>query len=260
MSYSRQQAMQGEGEGEGEGEREQREWNTSRESKNPIIPMNSPYNPKMNQRNEVNSSYNPQMNQRNAVNNSSNPQMNQRNAVNSPYNPPNQPRAPRNPINNTFYPQNQPLNHKNLLNNHFSAHREPRPQLTPLNSLGQTPLSTQQCSLPVLKPVSSSGSYTPQNSVLLANPRSKPETNTAQHTKPTPVMQNPLRNTEHTRHNPSISFQTSPTPNNPISLFTTSSSQRTSKGNSLLGLAASLQQQYFDHLKFIVCLKNRFFM
>ena len=180
--------------------------------------------------------------------------------MNSPYKPPTQPGAPRNPINNTFNPQNQPLNHKNLLNNHFSARREPRPQLTPLNSLGQTPLSAQQRSLPVLKPVSSSGSYTPQNSVLLTNPRSKPETNTAQHSKPTPVMQNPLRNTEHTRHNPSISFQTSPTPNNPISLFATSSSQKTSKGNSLLGLAASLQQQYFDHLKFIVCLKDCFFM
>ena len=166
------------------------------------------------------------------------------NSANGSFNPSNQPRPPRNPINNSFNPLNQPR-----------PPREPRPHITPLNTLFQAPFSAQQRSSQAPKLNNSTNSYSSQGITPQAIPRPNLENPTPRQCIPSPILQNQYRNTEHTRFNSTSAFQTSPSSSNPISLFTSSSTKSTTKGNSLLGLAAGLQQQYFKTSKFVVCLK-----
>lgn len=166
------------------------------------------------------------------------------NSANGSFNPSNQPRPPRNPINNSFNPMIQPR-----------PPREPRPHITPLNTLFQAPFSAQQRSPQAPKLNNSTNSYSSQGITPQAIPRPNLENPTPRQCIPSPILQNQYRNTEHTRFNSTSAFQTSPSSSNPISLFTSSSTKSTTKGNSLLGLAAGLQQQYFKTSKFVVCLK-----
>lgn len=165
-------------------------------------------------------------------------------SANGSFNPSNQPRPPRNPTNNSFNPLNQPR-----------PPREPRPHITPLNTLFQAPFSAQQRSPQAPKLNNSTNSYSSRGITPQAIPRPNLENPTPRQCIPSPILQNQYRNTEHTRFNSTSAFQTSPSSSNPISLFTSSSTKSTTKGNSLLGLAAGLQQQYFKTSKFVVCLK-----
>ena len=142
--------------------------------------------------------------------------------------------SPFNPMNGSFNALNQP-----------QPPREPRPHITPLNTRFQTSFSAQQHSPQASKPINSSSSYISQGTALQTIPRPSLENPTPRQHKPTPILHNQYRSTEHTRFNSSSAFQTSPSSSNPISLFTSSSTKNTTKGNSLLGLAAGLQQQYF---------------
>ena len=211
VSYSRQQAMQKGGEGKEESEEgsKRKEVERKRESSNLFSPVKGPFN---------------------ATSQSRVP----RNPMNNSFNALNQSGIPRNPINNSFNPSNQ-----------SQPPREPRPHITPLNTRFQTSLSTQQRSPLVSKPINSSSSSISQGTTLQTIPRPSLENPTLRQYKPTPILHNQYRNTEHTRSNSSSAFQTSPSSSNPISLFTSSSAKNTTKGNSLLGLAAGLQQQYF---------------
>ena len=228
VSYSRQQAMQKEGEGKEESEEgsKRKEVERRRESSNLFSPVKGPFN---------------------ALNQPRVP----RNPVNGSFNTMNQPRPPRNPINNSFNPMNQPRVPRNPINNSFNAlnqpqpPREPRPHITPLNTRFQTSFSAQQRSPQASKPINSSSSYISQGTALQTIPRPNLENPTPRQHKPTPILHNQYRNTEHTRFNSSSAFQAPPSSSNPISLFTSSSTKNTTKGNSLLGLAAGLQQQYF---------------
>ena len=240
--------MQKEGEGKEENEEggKRKEVDRKSESSNPFNPMSGSFNA-LNQsrvpRSPMNGSFNA-MSQprppRNPVNNSfnaldqSHPPRVPRNPVSNSFNPLNQPRAPRNPVNNSFNPINQ-----------SHPPREPRPHITPLNTQFQTSFSAQQRSPQVSKPKISSSSYISQGTALQTIPRPSLENPTPRQYKPTPILHNQYRNTEHTRFNSSSAFQISPSSSNPISLFTSSSTKNTTKGNSLLGLAAGLQQQYF---------------
>lgn len=225
VSYSRQQAMQKEGEGKEESEEgsKRKEVERKRESSNLFSPVKGPFNVTSQSR----VPRNPMNNSFNALNQSQPP----RNPINNSF---NQPRPPRNPINNSFNPINQ-----------SQPPREPRPNITPLNTRFQTSLSTQQRSPLVSKPINSSSSSISQGTTLQTIPRPSLENPTLSQYKPTPILHNQYRNTEHTRSNSSSAFQASPSSSNPISLFTSSSAKNTTKGNSLLGLAAGLQQQYF---------------
>ena len=211
VPYSRQQAMQKEGLGKEESEEGsvRKEVERKRESLNPFNPVNGSFSAVNQPRVPMNGSFNPI--------NQSQP-----------------PRVPRNPINNSFNPINQ-----------SKPPREPRPHITPLNTLLQTPSSAQQRSPQVSKPLNSSSSHISQGTALQTIPRPSLENPTPRQHKPTPILHNQYRSTEHTRFNSSSAFQTSPSSSNPISLFTSSSTKNTTKGNSLLGLAAGLQQQYF---------------
>ena len=222
VSYSRQQAMQKEGEGKEESEEgsKRKEVERKRESSNLFSPVKGPFNATSQSRVP-----------RNPMNNSFNQSQPPRNPMNNSF---NQPRPPRNPMNNSFNPINQ-----------SQPPREPRPNITPLNTRFQTPFSTQQRSPQVSKPVNSGSSSISQGTALQTIPRPSLENPTPGQYKPTPILQNQYRNAEHTRFNSSSAFQTSPSSSNPISLFTSSSAKNTTKGNSLLGLAAGLQQQYF---------------
>ena len=208
VSYSRQQAMQKGGEGKEESEEgsKREEVERKRESSNLFSPVKGPFN---------------------ATSQSRVP----RNPMNNSF---NQSQPPRNPMNNSFNPINQ-----------SQPPREPRPNITPLNTRFQTPFSTQQRSPQVSKPVNSGSSSISQGTALQTIPRPSLENPTLRQYKPTSILHNQYRNTEHTRSNSSSAFQTSPSSSNPISLFTSSSAKNTTKGNSLLGLAAGLQQQYF---------------
>ena len=208
VSYSRQQAMQKEGEGKEESEEgsKRKEVERKRELSNLFSPVKGPFN---------------------ATSQSRVP----RNPMNNSF---NQSQPPRNPMNNSFNPINQ-----------SQPPREPRPNITPLNTRFQTPFSTQQRSPQVSKPVNSGSSSISQGTALQTIPRPSLENPTLRQYKPTSILHNQYRNTEHTRSNSSSAFQTSPSSSNPISLFTSSSAKNTTKGNSLLGLAAGLQQQYF---------------
>ena len=240
VSYSRQQAMRNEGEEGKEAERDggnkRKEVDGNRESSNPFSSANGSFNP-LNQprppRNPINNSFNP-LNQPRPP----------RNPTNNAFNPSNQPRPPRNPINNAFNPSNQPR-----------PPREPRPHITPLNTLFQASFSAQQRSPQAPKLNNSTNSYSSRGITPQAIPRPNLENPTPRQCIPSPILQNQYRNTEHTRFNSTSAFQTSPSSSNPISLFTSSSTKSTTKGNSLLGLAAGLQQQYFKTSKFAVCLK-----
>ena len=228
VSYSRQQAMQKEGEGKEESEEgsKREEVERKRESSNLFSPVKGPFN---------------------ATSQSRVP----RNPMNNSFNALNQSGIPRNPINNSFNALNQSQPPRNPMNNSFNAlnqsqpPREPRPNITPLNTRFQTPFSAQQRSPLVSKPVNSGSSSISQGTALQTIPRPSLENPTLRQYKPTPILHNQYRNTEHTRSNSSSAFQTSPSSSNPISLFTSSSAKNTTKGNSLLGLAAGLQQQYF---------------
>ena len=222
VSYSRQQAMQKEGEGKEESEEgsKRKEVERKRESSNLFSPVKGPFNATSQSRVP-----------RNPMNNSFNQSQPSRNPMNNSF---NQPRPPRNPMNNSFNPINQ-----------SQPPREPRPNNTPLNTRFQTPFSTQQRSPQVSKPVNSGSSSISQGTTLQTIPRPSLENPTLRQYKPTSILHNQYRNTEHTRSNSSSAFQTSPSSSNPISLFTSSSAKNTTKGNSLLGLAAGLQQQYF---------------
>ena len=236
VSYSRQQAMQKEGEGKEESEEgsKREEVERKRESSNLFSPVKGPFNvtsqPRV-PRNPLNNSFNQSQPPRNPMNNSFNQPRPPRNPMNNSF---NQPRPPRNPMNNSFNPINQ-----------SQPPREPRPNITPLNTRFQTPFSTQQRSPQVSKPVNSGSSSISQGTALQTIPRPSLENPTLRQYKPTSILHNQYRNTEHTRSNSSSAFQTSPSSSNPISLFTSSSAKNTTKGNSLLGLAAGLQQQYF---------------
>ena len=257
VSYSRQQAMRNEGEEGKEAERDggnkRKEVDGNRESSNPFNSANGSFNPS-NQprppRNPTNNAFNP-----------SNQPRPPRNPINNSFNPSNQPRPPRNPINNSFNPSNQPRPPRNPINNSFNPMiqprppREPRPHITPLNTLFQAPFSAQQRSPQAPKLNNSTNSYSSQGITPQAIPRPNLENPTPRQCIPSPILQNQYRNTEHTRFNSTSAFQTSPSSSNPISLFTSSSTKSTTKGNSLLGLAAGLQQQYFKTSKFVVCLK-----
>ena len=151
---------------------------------------------------------------------------------------------PFNSADGSFNPLNQPR-----------PPREPRPHITPLNTLFQAPFSAQQRSSQAPKLNNSINSYSSQGITPQAIPRPNLENPTPRQCIPSPILQNQYRNTEHTRFNSTSAFQTSPSSSNPISLFTSSSTKSTTKGNSLLGLAAGLQQQYFKTSKFVVCLK-----
>ena len=222
VSYSRQQAMQKGGEGKEESEEgsKREEVERKRESSNLFSPVKGPFNATSQSRVP-----------RNPMNNSFNQSQPPRNPMNNSF---NQPRPPRNPMNNSFNPINQ-----------SQPPREPRPNITPLNTRFQTPFSTQQRSPQVSKPVNSGSSSISQGTALQTIPRPSLENPTLRQYKPTSILHNQYRNTEHTRSNSSSAFQTSPSSSNPISLFTSSSAKNTTKGNSLLGLAAGLQQQYF---------------
>ena len=222
VSYSRQQAMQKEGEGKEESEEgsKRKEVERKRESSNLFNPVKGSFNATSQSRVP-----------RNPMNNSFNQSQPPRNPMNNSF---NQPRPPRNPMNNSFNPINQ-----------SQPPREPRPNITPLNTRFQTPFSTQQRSPQVSKPVNSGSSSISQGTALQTIPRPSLENPTLRQYKPTSILHNQYRNTEHTRSNSSSAFQTSPSSSNPISLFTSSSAKNTTKGNSLLGLAAGLQQQYF---------------
>ena len=245
VSYSRQQAMQKEGEGKEESEEgsKRKEVERRRESSNLFSPVKGPFNATSQSRvprNPINNSFN-------ALNQSGIP----RNPINNSFNALNQSQPPRNPINNSFNALNQSQPPRNPMNNSFSPinqsqpPREPRPNITPLNTRFQTPFSAQQRSPLVSKPVNSGSSSISQGTALQTIPRPSLENPTLRQYKPTPILHNQYRNTEHTRSNSSSAFQTSPSSSNPISLFTSSSAKNTTKGNSLLGLAAGLQQQYF---------------
>ena len=242
VSYSRQQAMQKEGEGKEESEEgsKRKEVERKRESSNLFSPVKGPFNDTSQSRvprNPMNNSFNQPRPPRNPINNSFNALSQSqppRNPINNSFNPMSQSGIPRNPINNSFNPSNQP-----------QPPREPRPHITPLNTRFQTSLSTQQRSPLVSKPINSGSSSISQGTALQTIPRPSLENPTPGQYKPTPILHNQYRNTEHTRSNSSSAFQTSPSSSNPISLFTSSSAKNTTKGNSLLGLAAGLQQQYF---------------
>ena len=270
VPYGRQQAARKEGEEGAEGGEGEQEAGRAAEDSAPrefLHPRNSvrgsfgstnqPRPPRNTGNGSLNSPGQPRP-PKTPMNNSFSSPSQPRPPMNGSLNRPSQPRPPMNPVNGSFQPRPamNPMNGSFNHPNQPRPARTPRPQLTSLNTLFQPPISAQQHSLELSKPAISNSSLARPNSAMQATSPPNIENTTPKQHKPTPLLHRQFRNTEHTPLNSSFSFQAPSSSSNPISLFTTSPAKKAAKGNSLLGLAAGLQQRFFEKSKFAVCLKQ----